>query len=183
MNNCFLEDVDLVLMITGLESVLVVVVLSEYERRLSERESQQSSGDGVSSVQSENSTFYDVVGGVNKKRRIFGLGSEVGKYRPSSSRSSDGISNSEYEQMRNLVSNLSQENKTLKEQLQTHSELIRAPQEESQMVREQLRQFMETFSLGLASQSSRPPQPPPTHDPDTQQSDDNELDDDSNIDV
>ncbi|KAL2326330.1 hypothetical protein Fmac_025388 [Flemingia macrophylla] len=158
-------------------------IANEYERRLSERESQQSSGDGVSSEQSENNIFYDVVGGVNKKGRIFGLGSEAGKYKPSSSRSSNGISNSEYEQMRNLVSNLSQENKTLKEQLQTHSELIRASQEESRMVREQLRQFMETFSLGLASQSSRPLQPPPTDDPDTQQSDDNELDDDSNIDV
>ncbi|KAL2340464.1 hypothetical protein Fmac_008404 [Flemingia macrophylla] len=65
----------------------------------------------------------------------------------------------------------------------THSELIRASQEESRMVHEQLRQFIETFSLRLASQSSCPPQPPPTHDPDTQQSDDNELYDDSNIDA
>ncbi|KAL2322105.1 hypothetical protein Fmac_026484 [Flemingia macrophylla] len=84
-------------------------IANEYERRLSERESQQSLGDGVFSVKSENSIFYDVVGGVNKKRRIFGLGSETGKYKPSSSRSSDGISNFEYDQMRNLVSNFSQE--------------------------------------------------------------------------
>ncbi|KAL2333580.1 hypothetical protein Fmac_014793 [Flemingia macrophylla] len=104
---------------------------NEYQRRLSERESHQSSGDGASSsVQYENSIFYDVVRGVNKKGRIFGLGSEAGKYKASSSGSYDGISNSEYEHMKNLVSNLSEENKTLKEQLQSHSELICASQEE-----------------------------------------------------
>ncbi|XP_029128162.1 uncharacterized protein LOC109803761 [Cajanus cajan] len=152
--------------------------LNEYERRLSERESQQLSGDhAASSVQSENSIFYDVVGGVNDKGRIFGLGSEAGKYKPSST-FLDGISNPEYEQMKNLVSNLSEENKTLKEQLKSHADLIRASQEESRLVREQLKQFMEMFS-----QSSRPPQPPPTHDADTIQSDDNELDDDHDIDV
>ncbi|KAL2347974.1 hypothetical protein Fmac_001974 [Flemingia macrophylla] len=104
---------------------------NECERRLSKRKSQQSSGDGASSVQFQNNIFYDVVGGVNKKGRIFGLDSEAGKYKPSSSRLFDGISNYEYEKMRNLVSNLSQENKTLKEQLQSHLELIRASQEES----------------------------------------------------
>ncbi|XP_020209038.1 uncharacterized protein LOC109793973 [Cajanus cajan] len=152
-------------------------IVNEYERRLSERQSQQLSGHHVaSSVQSENSIFYDVVGGVNNKGRIFGLGSEAGKYKPSSSTFLYGFSTPEYEQMKNLVSNLSEENKTLKEQLQSHAYLILASQEESWLVREQLKQFMEMFS-----QSSRPPQPPPTHD--TVQSDDNELDDDHDIDV
>ncbi|KAL2346969.1 hypothetical protein Fmac_000969 [Flemingia macrophylla] len=118
---------------------------------------------------------------MSKKGRIFGLGSEAGKYKPSSSGSYDGISNSEYEQMKNLISNLSEENKTLKEQLQSHSELIRASQEESRLVREQAEQFMETFSLGLASQPLHPPQPPPTHDQDAPQSKDNESDDDHDI--
>ncbi|KAL2318603.1 hypothetical protein Fmac_032479 [Flemingia macrophylla] len=158
-------------------------IANEYQRRLSERESHQSSGDGASSsVQSENSIFYDVVGGLNKKGRIFGLGSKAGKYKASSSGSYDGISNSEYEQMKNLVSNLSEENRTLKEQLQSHSEMIRASQEESRLVREQLRQFMETFSPGLASQHLHPPQPSPTHDQDDPQSNDNELDDDHDVD-
>ncbi|XP_020227319.1 uncharacterized protein LOC109808653 isoform X2 [Cajanus cajan] len=153
--------------------------LNEYGRRLSERQSQQLSGHHVaSSVQSETSIFYDVVGGVNDKGRIFGLGSEAGKYKPSSSTFLEGISTPEYQQMKNLVSNLSEENKSLKEQLQSHADLIRASQEESRLVREQLKQFMEMFS-----QSSRPPQPPPTHDVDTVQSDDNELDDDHDIDV
>ncbi|XP_029126066.1 uncharacterized protein LOC109792804 isoform X2 [Cajanus cajan] len=152
----------------------LLIIMNEYERRLSERESQQLSGDhAASSVQYENSIFYDVVSGVNNKGRIFGLGSEAGKYEPSSSTFLDGISNLEYEQMKNLVSNLSEENKTLKEQLQSHADLIRASQEESRLVREQLKQFMEMFS-----QSSHPPQPTPTHDVDTIQSDDNELDDD-----
>ncbi|KAL2336993.1 hypothetical protein Fmac_011439 [Flemingia macrophylla] len=120
-------------------------IANEYQRRLSERESHQSSGDGASSsVQYENSIFYDVVGGVNKKGRIFGLGSEAGKYKASSSGSYD--------------------------------EMIRASQEESRLVLEQLRQFMETFSLGLASQHLHPPQPPPTHDQDDPQSNDNDLD-------
>ncbi|KAL2319807.1 hypothetical protein Fmac_028776 [Flemingia macrophylla] len=56
---------------------------------------------------------------------------------PLSSRLYDSISIFEYEQMKNLVSNLSAENKILKEQLQSYLELIRASQEESRLVREQ----------------------------------------------
>lgn len=134
----------------------------------------------MSSHQSDNSIFLDVVGGVDKKGRIFGLGPEAGKYKPSASTTSyDGVSPSEYQQMRTLVTNLSDENKSLKEQLQSHEELIRASQEESRLVREQLLQFMESFSLSHPSSLAprpNPPQPPPTNQ-DNQQ-DDDELDDD-----
>ncbi|KAL2341154.1 hypothetical protein Fmac_009094 [Flemingia macrophylla] len=78
----------------------------------------------------------------------------------------NNVAPEEYEQMKNLVSNLSAENKILKEQLQSYLELIRASQEESRLVREQLRQFMDTFSLELASQPLHPPQPLLTHDQD-----------------
>ncbi|KAL2318829.1 hypothetical protein Fmac_032705 [Flemingia macrophylla] len=81
------------------------------------KESQQPSRDRVSSVQSENIIFYGVVRGVNNKGRIFCLGSEAEKYKPSYSRLSNGISNSEYEQMKNLILNWSKENKTLKEKI------------------------------------------------------------------
>ncbi|KAL2344263.1 hypothetical protein Fmac_005548 [Flemingia macrophylla] len=57
--------------------------------------------------------------------------SKVEKYMPS--RLSDGISVFEYEQMRDLVSNLSQENKTLKDHIKS---CIRSSKEESRLLRE-----------------------------------------------
>ncbi|TKY63655.1 hypothetical protein E2542_SST13533 [Spatholobus suberectus] len=123
---------------------------------------------------------YGVLG-MNSKGRIFGLGSEAGKYKPSSSSISfDGISLSEYEQMRSLVSKVTEENKNLKEQLQTHLKMIRASQEESRLFREQMTRFMESFSLGCASQLVQCGPEPSTDDQDNQQ-DYNELDD--NVDV
>ncbi|KAK2451908.1 hypothetical protein QL285_010918 [Trifolium repens] len=102
------------------------------------------------------------VGGVDKKGRVFGLGPEAGKYKPFVSSTSDGISLSEYEHMRAVISNLSAENMILKDQLKTHEDLIRASQEESistreesclaqeesRLLREQFQQFMKSFSLG-----------------------------------
>ncbi|KEH34277.1 hypothetical protein MTR_3g463980 [Medicago truncatula] len=88
-------------------------------------------------VVSENFIFLDVVGVVNKKGRIYGLGVKAGKYEPSSSRSSDVISPSEYEHMRTAISKMSAENMELKERLKTNEELICASQEESRLVREQ----------------------------------------------
>ncbi|TKY62948.1 hypothetical protein E2542_SST12813 [Spatholobus suberectus] len=73
--------------------------------------------DDVSIQQFDNNIFYDVVGGMNSKGRMFGLGSEIGKYKSSSSSmSSNGISLSEYDQMRSLVSKVIEEKKNLKEQ-------------------------------------------------------------------
>ena len=144
---------------------------------------------GMSSQQSDNSIFMDVVGGVNKKGRIYGLGSEAGKYKASTSRSFDGIFHSEYEQMKSLVSSLTVENKTLHERLETHEdrfrsneELIRSSQEESHILREQLYNFMQNFSLSRpfplpshADPLPPPPQPPST-DQDNQQEDEYGLD-------
>ncbi|XP_039683086.1 uncharacterized protein [Medicago truncatula] len=51
------------------------MVADEYERRIFERNSQQTEGDDVSNDhQSDNFIFLDVVGGVDKKGRIYGLG-------------------------------------------------------------------------------------------------------------
>jgi len=60
--------------------------------------------------QSDNFIFWDVVGGVDKKGHIYGLGAEAGKYKPSSSISSDDISPFEYERMRAAISKMSAEN-------------------------------------------------------------------------
>ena len=112
--------------------------------------------------QSDNFIFLDVVGGVDKKGRIYGLRAEAGKYKSSSSRSSDGISPSEYEHMRSAISKMSDENMELKERLKTNEELIRASQEDSRLaqeqsqqsqedsrlLREQLQKFMESFAQG-----------------------------------
>ncbi|XP_058767311.1 uncharacterized protein LOC131640986 [Vicia villosa] len=124
------------------------MVANEYEKRIIERDSQEAPGDDVSSHQSDNLIFLDVVGGVDKKGRIYGLGPEAAKYKPSKSFTSDCISSSEYEQMRTVISDLSVENKTLKDKLKTREDLIRASQEDSRLLREQLFRFMETFSAG-----------------------------------
>lgn len=56
---------------------------------------------------------------VNKKGRIYGLGAEAGKFKHSKATSSHGVSPSEYETMRNLVSTLTEENKKLKGKMET----------------------------------------------------------------
>ena len=82
--------------------------------------------------QSDNFIFLDVVGGVGKKGRIYGLG-DRGRKISSSSRSSDGISPYEYEHMRTAISKMSAENMERKERLKTNEQLIRASQEESRL--------------------------------------------------
>jgi len=47
----------------------------EFEKRIIERDSHEEAlGDDVSRHESDNIIFLDVVGGVNKKGRIYGLG-------------------------------------------------------------------------------------------------------------
>ncbi|RHN72697.1 hypothetical protein MtrunA17_Chr2g0290591 [Medicago truncatula] len=86
--------------------------------------------------QSDNIIFLDVVEGVDKKGHIYGLGPEAGKYKPSTSIPFDNISPSEYEHMMTVISKMSVENMTLKEQLKTHEELIRSSKVESRLLRE-----------------------------------------------
>ena len=102
--------------------------------------------------QSDNFIFLDVVGGVDKKGHIYGLGPEVGKYKPSSYRSSYNISLAKYEHMRTEMSKMSAENMEFKEQLKTCEELIRSSQEESRFLREKFQKFMESFSQGHSHQ-------------------------------
>ncbi|XP_058744612.1 uncharacterized protein LOC131634279 [Vicia villosa] len=137
------------------------MVANEYEKRIIERDSQEAPGDDVSSHQSDNIIFLDVVGGVDKKGRIYGLGPEAAKYKSSGSSISDGISLTEYEHMKTVISDLSVENNTLKEKLKTHEDLIRASQEDSRLLREQLFRFMESFSGGhQPHRSAQNPSPP-----------------------
>ncbi|XP_045791816.1 uncharacterized protein LOC123886553 [Trifolium pratense] len=139
------------------------IVANEYEKRIVERDSQEPLGDDVSIQQADDIIFLDVVGGVDKKGRIYGLGPEAERYKRSRSSTYDGISSSEYQHMRTIISDLSAENMTLKEKLKTHEELIHQSQEDSHLLREQLFQFMEKLSLShLPPRSDPPPPPPPT---------------------
>ncbi|KAJ1415111.1 hypothetical protein SESBI_18299, partial [Sesbania bispinosa] len=112
-----------------------------------------------STLQSDNNIFLDVVGGVNKKGRVYGLGPEAGKYKSSTSASSSySVSPSEYEQMKVLVSSLTAKNKSLQDRLQTHEERLRSKeelicssQEESRLLRDKLFRFMDTISSGRSS--------------------------------
>jgi len=87
------------------------------------------------------------------------LGFGAGKYKSSSSISFNKISLSEYEYMRAVISIMSAENMTLKKQLKTREELIRASYKESRVLQEQLHEdsrslqkqfqrFMESFLQG-----------------------------------
>ncbi|WJX29777.1 hypothetical protein P8452_18382 [Trifolium repens] len=138
-------------------------VANEYEKRIVERDTQEPLGDDASIHQADDDDiFLDVVGGVDKKGRVYGLGTEAGKYKPSRSSTYGGISPSEYQHMRTIISDLSAENTTLKEKLKTHEELIHQSQEDSRLLREQLYQFMAKFSLSLPTRSDPPPPPPST---------------------
>ena len=77
----------------------------EFRRRVSERDS-QSPKDVDAGYQSDNSIYLDVVGGVTKKGRIYGLGSEAASLAPSTSTASEGCSPSEMDFMRSLVADL-----------------------------------------------------------------------------
>lgn len=117
---------------------------NEYASRILERDSQEAlGGDGVSSEQSDNNIFLEVVGGVDKKKRIFGLGPEGQNQFPSSTQSAR-ISVSEYMQMKTECMQIKAENQILKEQMSG----LHANQEK-------LLKFMEAFSQS----HPRPPSP------------------------
>jgi hypothetical protein len=112
----------------------------EFEKRIIERDSHEEAlGNDVSRHESDNIIF------------LYGLGPEAGKYKPSRSSRSDGILQSEFEQIR-------AENASLKEKLKAHEELIRASQEDSRFLREQMTKLMEMVSQGHL----HPPPPPST---------------------
>jgi hypothetical protein len=130
-----------------------IILQDEFEKkRIIERDSHEETlGDDVSSLENDNIIFLNVVGGVNKKCRIYCPGPKAGKCKRYKSFKSDGILQSEFEQMR-------AENASLKEQLKAHEELIRALQEDSRLLKEQMTKFMEKISQGHL----HPPPPPPT---------------------
>lgn len=99
---------------------------------------------------------------MDKKGRIFGLGLEGGKYKPSN-KSSIGISLYGYdEQMRIKVSNLIAKKRALRRNLKMFL----------QHLQEQMRRFMKTFAL-----SHLPPPPPAPTNEDDQQDDKTIYDD------
>jgi len=52
----------------------IIILQDEFEKRIIERDSHEEAlGDDVSRNESDNIIFLDVVGGVNKKGRIYGL--------------------------------------------------------------------------------------------------------------
>ncbi|RHN80506.1 hypothetical protein MtrunA17_Chr1g0189031 [Medicago truncatula] len=117
-----------------------IILHDKFEKMIIERDSHEEAlGDDVSSHENDNNIFLDVVGGVNKKGHIYDLGSEAGKCKSYRSSRSDDILQSEFEQTRG-------ENASLKEQLKTCEELIRASQENSLLLREQMIEFMEIVS-------------------------------------
>jgi len=127
----------------------------------------------------------EVVRGVNKKGRVYGLGPEGKKYKPSTSTTSfDGVSQFEYEEMRTLIANLTAENKSLNDKFRATEEMVRSSQEESHLLLEQMYEFMRNFSLGqpsslsLAPPPPPPPPPPPINQENHQQDDEDDEDND-----
>ncbi|WJX95097.1 hypothetical protein P8452_76456 [Trifolium repens] len=60
-------------------------IANKYEEKIVERDSQEPLGDDASIHQADDIIFLDVVGGVDKKGPIYGLGPEAEKYKPSRS--------------------------------------------------------------------------------------------------
>ncbi|KAJ1406515.1 hypothetical protein SESBI_25059 [Sesbania bispinosa] len=129
-------------------------------RNIQFRDSQETPEDNDSSThQSDNNIFLNVVGGVNKKGRVYGLGSggwEIQVFYFCLIIIS--VSSSEYEQMKVLVSSLTTENKSFKtvcrlirKDYVSNEELVRSSQEESRLLRDQLFRFMDTISLDRSS--------------------------------
>ena len=120
----------------------------EFKKRIVERDSHEEAlGDDVSNHESDNIIFLDVVGGENKKGCIFGLGLKAEKYKSSRYSRSDDILQSRFEQKR-------AENASLKKQLKAHEELIRASQEDSRFLREQMTKWMEMVSHRSSTSTS-----------------------------
>lgn len=109
-------------------SLLNCYLQNKYEKRIIERDLKEVLGDNVSSRQFDNTIILEFVGGVDKKGHIYGLGPEVANYKLSTSSRSDGISPSNYEQIRIVIFYLSLKKKTLKKKIKTHEDLIRASQ-------------------------------------------------------
>ena len=99
----------------------------EYEKRIAEREPE--SGEGSNSQQSDNNIFLDVVGGPNKKGRIYGLGSQAVSIVASSSKSSfvpvEGVTPEEVTTMKATI-------QALKDQIQQKDQKWQELQDELQ---------------------------------------------------
>ncbi|XP_057451918.1 uncharacterized protein LOC130743707 [Lotus japonicus] len=116
----------------------------DFETQIAARDSQENE-DGAHK-KSNDDIYLEVVGGANKKGRIYGLGAEAGKFKRSKATSSHGVSPSGYETMINLVSTLTEENKKLKEKMKTYDEKF-----------EYMDRFMESFPQSLTSCSVEQP--------------------------
>ncbi|XP_057440246.1 uncharacterized protein LOC130732151 [Lotus japonicus] len=112
----------------------------DFETQIAARDSQENE-DGAHK-KSNDEIYLEVVGGANKKGRIYGLGAEAVKFKRYKATSSHGVSPSEYETMRNLVSTLTEENKKLKGKMETYDEKFA-----------NLDRFLESFPQSMASRS------------------------------
>ena len=134
-----------------------------------ERDSQQSI-DNDFAPQDDNTIYLDIVGGVNKKGRVYGLGSGSLSYFASSSNSAipEGISTSQYENLTSTISALNIE-------LQEKDKEIADLRQSFKSLEDTVRGLIQRVDPGTAS-SSQPAPPFPeddlTHDQDNFDEDD-----------
>ena len=82
--------------------ILTLFSKVEYEKRIAERE-EQGDQEGAHK-KSDDAIYLEVVGGVNKKGRIYGLGPVAERYKRVDASSSTSVSTSEFETLKSLVS-------------------------------------------------------------------------------
>ncbi|XP_057442938.1 uncharacterized protein LOC130734506 [Lotus japonicus] len=134
-------------------------IAADYERSVTVRDSQENV-EGANK-KSDDDIYLEVVGGVNTKGRIYGLGQLAEKYKRSAT--TVDISLSEHETMRHLVSKLSDENAMLKDQMKSYDEKF---------------EFMQRFIIERTSQCPSTSANPPTNQQNPDDGDDdNEFED------
>ncbi|KAI3790956.1 hypothetical protein L2E82_04417 [Cichorium intybus] len=130
---------------------------------LEKRKELQAIGDDVD----DNAIFYDVVGGHDKKRRLYGFGS-YGKVIPSNKGSNDTYytpetnamkelseKNAELAQMKELAKAQKEQNEELKEILKTQAEQLKTQNEQSTSKIEDLEKKLQIFFDSLKDNSTK----------------------------
>ena len=90
-------------------SIIIInncIYQDEYQRCKSERDLQQPPWEDTMNIQSDNIIYLDVVGGISKKKRIYGSGSKPTCHASSSFTSNKSCSQSKIEVMKYLVTSL-----------------------------------------------------------------------------
>ncbi|XP_061362813.1 uncharacterized protein LOC133306502 [Gastrolobium bilobum] len=132
--------------------------VEEFMKQKSDQDNAIENGEDLVTRQSDNQFYVQAAGGMNRKGRINNLGSEAGRYKASkiSTNSCEGVSASEYDRIRELITNLVTKNEqlTMEQQetrkcIQTYNDRMHTQEQEMIIMKEQLAQLMAQVVAGM----------------------------------